>query len=70
MRMVYRMRALFMLKKGTSAVFTILLLTILTVAAGVMFYNYVTRCVDSMKTNLATQLNLCCSNPPTSTAPA
>jgi hypothetical protein len=52
------MRPLFMSKKGTSAVFAVMLLTILTVAAGIMFYNYVTSCVDSMKTNLATQLSL------------
>ena len=52
------MRALFMSKKGASAVFAILLLTVLTVAAGVMFYNCVTKCVDSMKTNLAAQLSL------------
>jgi len=52
------MRTLFLSKKGTSAVFAVLLLTILTIFTGIMFYNYVTSCVDSMKNTLATQLSL------------
>ena len=52
------MKKLFISRKGTSAVLATLLLTLVTVAAGIFFYNHVTGCVDNMKTNLNTQLSL------------
>jgi len=52
------MRRLLTGKKGTSAVLGILLMVLVTTAAGIMLYNYVMGHVESMKTNLTTQLSL------------
>ena len=52
------MKRLLSNKRGVSSVLGVLLLVLVTVTSGVFFYNYVSGLVDSMKTNLNTQLSL------------
>jgi len=52
------MKRLLIGKKGTSAVLATLLMVMVTMASGIMFYNYVMGHVEGMKTNVSTQLSL------------
>ena len=52
------MRRLLVGKKGTSAVLAVLLMVLVTMASGIMLYNYVMAHVESMTTNLSIQLSL------------
>lgn len=56
--MVKKMRKLANSRKGSSLVLASLLLVIVTIAAGVLFYNNIMGSVSSMTTNINTQMSL------------